>query len=100
MSSKDDKTQKIGAGHAAAFFRQGLRELRAALYPDSNVAQAVSEYGLYGTRTPGEVAESRRNDGHDLEEEAPNRDSVLADRLQQAKDRDDRDDHSKDLDRE
>lgn len=75
---------KIGDGHASAMGRQGLRELRNALYPESNVAQQP-EYGLYGTRTPGEVAESRRDDGRDLNEE---RGSILADRLREAKGRD------------
>ena len=36
-----------------AMFRQGLRELRAALYPESNVAQPP-EYGLYVVRPPGQ----------------------------------------------
>jgi hypothetical protein len=36
--------------------RQGLRELRSALYPGSNVA-GPAELGIYGTATPGEVAE-------------------------------------------
>jgi hypothetical protein len=76
----EDSDPKIGAGHASAMVRQGLRELRAAMYPGSNVAQPA-EYGLYGTRTPGEVAESRRSDSLDLEEE---RSSVLSDRLRQA----------------
>jgi hypothetical protein len=93
-----DETRKIGTGHAAAMARMGLRELRAVMYPGGNVAQQP-EYGLYGTMTPGEVAESRRGEEHDLEEE-PNRDSVLGERLQQAKDREDRDDDSRDLDRE
>ena len=61
---------KIGSEHLAAMGRQGLRELRAAMYPNSNVAQQ-SEYGLYGTMTPGEVAEARRGDGRDLEDEKP-----------------------------
>ena len=55
---------KMGSGHIGAMGRQGLRELRA----ESNVAQQA-EYGLYGTKTPGEVAESRRDEGHDLEDE-------------------------------
>lgn len=59
---------KMGSGHIGAMGRQGLRELRAAMYPESNVAQQA-EYGLYGTKTPGEVAESRRDEGHDLEDE-------------------------------
>jgi hypothetical protein len=96
--ASDDNTRKIGEGHAAAMARLGLRELRAAMYPSGNVAQQ-SEYGLYGTLTPGEVAESRRNDGRDLEEDV-NRDSDLDDRSHQAMDRDDRDDDSRDLERE
>jgi hypothetical protein len=71
---------KIGTGHASAFFRQGLRELRAAFYPESNVAQQ-SEYGLYGTRTPGEIAESRRAE---LEASAEPQ-STLGERLQSAR---------------
>lgn len=58
----DDKTEpKIGTGHAEAMFRQGLSELRGALYTDSNVAQP-SQYGLYGTKTPGEVQQDREAD--------------------------------------
>ncbi|MBL8696201.1 MAG: hypothetical protein JNJ88_19050 [Planctomycetes bacterium] len=52
--SDNHEEPKIGAGHAAAMFRQGLSELRGALYAESNVAQPA-QYGLYGTRTPGEV---------------------------------------------
>jgi hypothetical protein len=100
-----EDTRKIGEGHAAAMGRLGLRELRELGNPGGNVTQA-SEYGLYGSATPGEVAESRR---HDLygEQESPDRDSVLADRLQQAKDREvrdrddrDRDDDSRGMDRD
>lgn len=80
----EDKNQepqpKIGAGHASAMFRQGLKELRGAMYHDSNVAQPP-EYGLYGTRTPGEVAESRRADERDLNEEPR---SIVDERVQQA----------------
>lgn len=53
------ESPKIGAGHASAMFRQGLRELRNALYADSNVAAPMTEYGIYGTRTPGEIADAR-----------------------------------------
>jgi hypothetical protein len=67
---------KIGAGHASAMFRQGLSELRGALYPGSNVAQPA-QYGLYGTKTPGEVAEARRSDGEFNEEKG----SVLDSRM-------------------
>ncbi len=97
--ASDDTTRKAGEGHLGAMARLGLRELRELGNPGGNIAQP-SEYGLYGTLTPGEVAESRRHDGRELEEEGMNRDSVLADRLQQAKDRDDRDDNSRDLERE
>lgn len=89
MSKKDESVQKIGEGHAAAMLRLGLKELRGSLYPESNVAQP-SEYGLYGTKTPGEVAESRRSLEPALEEE---KGSVVADRLRQAESRDD---HGKD----
>lgn len=85
MSKKDEPVQKIGEGHAAAMLRMGLKELRGALYPESNVAQPA-EYGLYGTKTPGEVAEARRSFEPVLEEE---KGSVVADRLRQAESRDD-----------
>ena len=89
---------KIGEGHLSALGRQGIRELRAAMYPESNVAQPA-EYGIYGTKTPGEVAEARRPDERDLEEEGQGR-SIVDERLEQAKDRGDRDDGSKDRDLE
>jgi hypothetical protein len=82
--------RKIGEGHVQAMGRLGLRELRGACYPESNVAQQP-EYGLYGTLTPGEVAESRRGDDHDLDDE-PKSKSVVDDRLQQAEGRVDLDD--------
>jgi hypothetical protein len=86
--NKDQPEPKIGAGHASAMFRQGLSELRAALYPDSNVAQPAL-YGLYGTKTPGEVAEARRADERDLNEEPK---SVVEERMPQAETaRDERD---------
>ncbi len=68
MKSSKKQKPKIGAGHPGAMGRQGLRELRGMLYPESNVAQPA-EYGLYGTRTPGEVAEERRESEQDLDEE-------------------------------
>ena len=74
---------KIGEGHLAAFGRQGLRELRGMLYTGSNVAQQP-EYGLYGTLTPGEVAEARRDSAMTLEQEGPRQESVLADYQQRS----------------
>jgi len=70
---------KIGAGHAQAMFRQGLTELRAALYPESNVAQP-SVYGIAGTRTPGEVMQEKQGELRDPDE----RPSILGERLKQA----------------
>lgn len=78
--ARDDPDPKIGAGHASAMFRQGLAELRNALYQDSNVAQPA-QYGLYGTKTPGEVAEARRAEERDLNEEPR---SILDERMEQA----------------
>lgn len=66
--AQDDKKPPIGAGHASAMLRQGLAELRQAVYPDSNVA-AQPQYGLYGTRTPGEVMQDRKAEGRDPDEE-------------------------------
>lgn len=40
-------------------FRQGLSELRASLYTDSNIAQPP-EYGIYGHSTPEEIADDRK----------------------------------------
>jgi hypothetical protein len=85
MAGKRTTTRKIGDGHASAMFRQGLRELRGALYPDSNVAQP-SELGLYGTLTPGEIGEARRGDERATDGDAG--DSILAGRLRQVRARD------------
>ena len=69
----DDKPQaKIGTGHANAMFRQGLSELRGALYTGSNIAQPA-EYGLYGHQTPGEIAADRKPDPTPTLEEEPAR---------------------------
>jgi hypothetical protein len=57
---------KIGSGHFRGMMKQGLAELRAAMYPESNVAQPT-ELGIFGRETPGEVAMSR--EGLDAEQE-------------------------------
>ncbi len=75
----DKEHTPIGTGHASAMFRQGLAELRAALYPESNVAQPA-QYGLYGTKTPGEVMEDKEKAARDPDE----RPSILGERLKQA----------------
>lgn len=69
---------KIGSGHANAMFRQGLAELRAVLYPESNVAQPA-QYGLFGSLTPSEVADAKKEQVRDGNEEPA---SVLGERLQ------------------
>lgn len=98
MRPVNEPSPKIGAGHASAMLRQGLRELRSAVYPESNVAQTVPEYGLYGTKTPGEVAEARRSETPEQEEE---RGSILADRMKQVEaSRDGRDPPAKEMERE
>jgi len=86
MANSDDQTPKIGAGHVSAMGRQGLRELRAALYPDSNVAQHP-EYGLYGTLTPGEIAADRKSTEIEQTPDQEQQPSVLADRLSRAEER-------------
>ena len=47
----EQEATKIGARHMDARARLGLREPRAAMYPDSNVAQHP-EHGTFGTLTP------------------------------------------------
>ena len=53
MSDEKGLQPKIGAGHAQAMFRAGLKELGQALValPDSNV-RPVEEPGLAGNPTP------------------------------------------------
>jgi hypothetical protein len=86
--ARDGPSEKLGSEHASGMFRQGLRELRSAMYTESNVAQQ-SEYGVFGTKTPGEVAADRSGDGRDLEDETPQgSDSILGERMRQAEGRD------------
>lgn len=84
--SKEPKQERVsrekwGSGHAKAMARQGLAELRGALYPESNVAQPT-EYGMFGKETPGEVASSREGSSSRDEER-----SVLGAALREAKGR-------------
>lgn len=95
---------KIGEGHFSAMWRLGMREARELGNPGGNMVQQ-SEYGLYGTKTPGEVEKARRGDERDHDEETKSG-SMLDDKLQQAKDREserddkDRDDRDRGLERE
>lgn len=70
-----DEKIKFGAGHAQAMARLGLRELREAVNP-SKEGIAREEMGLYGTLTPGEIAQQK---------EAPEYDPLL-DQEQRLKD--------------
>lgn len=74
--SENENKPKIGAGHASAMFRQGLAELRGALYADSNVAQPA-QYGIYGTKTPGEVMQDKQVEARDPDEQP----SILEERM-------------------
>jgi hypothetical protein len=60
---------KLGAGHAEAMFRLGLRELRNAANP-SRESAAADEIGLYGTQTQGEIAAARGGPGQGPEQES------------------------------
>ncbi|HEY1685903.1 MAG TPA: hypothetical protein VGG19_14155 [Tepidisphaeraceae bacterium] len=78
MPNKDIENQKWGASALKGYWLQGLAELRAAATPhaESPIAQPTN-YAMPGMSTPGEIAESRREDAPSYEEE-----SVLAGRLQ------------------
>lgn len=93
--AREENTPKIGAGHASAMFRQGLAELRASLYPESNVAQPPV-YGLAGTKTPGEVMQDKQGDVRDPDE----RPSILDERMRLAESRDDPDRQARELERQ
>lgn len=82
---KAEVKAKIGTGHASAMLRQGFHELQGALYTGSNVAQNP-EYGTFGTKTPGEVADGRRGGVHGVQpdQEAAPQSSVLSERLKEA----------------
>lgn len=58
---------RIGAGHFEAMGRQGLAELRAAMYSGSNVAQPPGP-GLYGTATQAEVMQQREAEPRSADE--------------------------------
>lgn len=74
--AKNESSPKLGAGHAQAMFRQGLAELRAAIYPESNVAQPTV-YGIAGTKTPGEVMQDKQGEMRDPDEKPSILDAYL-----------------------
>src|SRR6516162_571862 len=69
--------RKIGAGHAEAMLRLGLKELRNAVNP-SRESVADTEIGLYGSLTQGEIAQARGGPGAGPEQESSDRKMTLA----------------------
>ena len=56
--------KKIGGMTFGASARLGLEELRQGVSLEGSVAdQTATPYGMYGTQTPGEVAQARENEG-------------------------------------
>jgi hypothetical protein len=89
--------RKIGAGHAEAMLRLGLKELRNAANP-SRESVADAEVGLYGTQTQGEIAEARGGPGHGSEQEATGKTMSLEDLRKDAEKRGRDDDRGKERD--
>lgn len=59
QKQKDNlKFKQWEKAHGNAMARQGVAELRAAFYPESNIAQPT-DYGMWGKSTPGETADQR-----------------------------------------
>ncbi len=90
--------RKIGAGHAAAMLRLGLKELRNAINP-SRESVADTEIGLYGTQTQGEIAQARSGPGDGPEQESADKPLSLDDLRGHAEQRGRDDDRSKENDR-
>jgi hypothetical protein len=78
--------KKIGAGHAAAMWRLGLKELRNAANP-SRESVADSEIGVYGTQTQGEIAAARDGPRTGPEQESPDKKLSLDDLRKDSKKR-------------
>ena len=97
---KDEPQQKLFSGVLAAHGRLGVHELRNALYPESNIAQGHSEYGMWAAPTPSMITSAIEKDvQQDVQkaDDVPSQ-SILNERLQQAerssrdqRERDDRD---------
>jgi hypothetical protein len=83
--------RKIGAGHAAAMLRLGLKELRNLANP-SRESVADTEIGLYGTQTQGEIAEARGGPGQGPEQESSDKTLSMDDLRRDAEQRDHDDD--------
>jgi hypothetical protein len=79
--AKEESQPKLGAGHAEAMLRQGLSELRAALYNDGQSIAQPPQMGLYGTSTQREIYEGRRHEGRDEPHPEPEQGRSLEDRI-------------------
>ncbi len=75
---RENQKPKIGAGSFSAWMRTGWREIRAALYPESNIAQQP-DGGIWGNKTPGEVMEEKQGEARDPDEKP----SILKERMEQ-----------------
>ncbi len=85
--------RKIGAGHAEAMARLGLRELRNALNP-SRESVADNEIGVFGSATQGEIAEARGGPGQGPEQETMSLNDLRKDAEKRKRDDDRGDDHA------
>lgn len=86
MSDKKAKGNWIGPS-VTAFGRLGIHELRNALYPESNVAQGHSEYGMWASPTPGMVQDAVEKDGAKSDVQKANEvppQSILDERMRDA----------------
>jgi hypothetical protein len=68
--AEEDKRPKLGAGHASAMLRAGVKELAQVLpaFPDG--VRPVEEPGLAGNLTPQEIVQDKRNYDQMLDEYA------------------------------
>jgi hypothetical protein len=90
---------KIGAGHAAAMGRLGLKELTHNILPAFPQGQHIMEEpGLAGNPTQGEVATMRKGPGEGPEQEAPP--LTLAHLKEVAQARSKENEHNKDRDQQ
>lgn len=61
MSQSSDKKPKIGAGHMSAMLRQGLKEIQAMVYADSNIGREP-EVGTFGNPTQSQIVDQQNPD--------------------------------------
>ena len=69
-----------------AYFRQGLHELGSVFYGPGTAAQHA-EYGMIGTRTPGQVAEGLRGERDPESSRSESGPSLVDQHVEHAKER-------------